>query len=329
MPDRLDPAVAAVRSAVRSQCRDVEPGRAVLVACSGGADSMALAAATVFEAARAGWLMSVVVVDHGLQAASAQVAADVAQRVRDLGCDDVVVVAVDVGAEGGGPENAARDARYAALQAVADERDAVVLLGHTRDDQAETVLLRLARGSGVRSLAAMPARRGRFRRPLLGLGRDTTEQACVALGLVTWSDPHNEDVRFSRVRVRRQVLPVLESELGPGIAAALARTAWLARDDADALDLWAAKVYDESADEATGLDVDRLEVEPVAVRRRVLLLAAVAAGSPRTELTADHLSAVDALVVAWHGQRGIDLPGHVVATRSKGRLYLRRTAVGG
>lgn len=328
MSARLDPAVAAVRNAVRSECADLEPGAAVVVACSGGADSMALVAAAVFEAARAGWQLSTAVVDHGLQNESAMTAASVMHRVAELGCVDVHVLAVDVGNHGG-PENAARSARYAALESFATERNAIVLLGHTRDDQAETVLLGLARGSGTRSLAGMPRQRGRLRRPFLGLPRTTTEQVCSVLGLEVWQDPHNAEPRFSRVRVRRRVLPTLEDELGPGVAAALARTAWLARDDADALDTWAARAFDECVDAEGGIDATRLAAQPAAVRRRVIKTAAERAGASPTEVTAEHLLAVDRLMTHWRGQAGVDLPGHVVATRDKGCLRLRSTAVGG
>ena len=141
----------------------------------------------------------------------------------------------------GGPEAAARTARYAALQSEAAGRQATIWLGHTLDDQAESVLLGLARGSGPRSLAGMAARTGRLVRPLLGLRRSVTEQACAELDLDPWRDPHNDDPRFARVRVRRTVLPTLEAELGPGVAEALARTAALVRDDADLLDGLAAE----------------------------------------------------------------------------------------
>lgn len=328
MSDRLDPAVAAVRAAVRAECTDLDPGASVVVACSGGADSMALLAATLFEADKAGWLLSTVIVDHRLQPDSAAIANKVADRVAVMGCVDVEVVPVQVGTEAG-PEGAARTARYAALESIAAERHAAVLLGHTSDDQAETVLLGLARGSGVRSLAGMPRRRGSLRRPLLQLSRATTERVCSVLGLEVWSDPHNAEPRFSRVRVRRRVLPVLEAELGPGIAAALARTAWLARDDADALDAWAARAFDELVDADGSFDVRRLAGEPAAVRRRMIRLAAVRAGSPPADLTAEHLSAVDLLVTDWHGQRGVDLPGRITASRKEGCLRLQRKAVGG
>lgn len=253
------PAVAAVRAAVRAALADLEPGDRVLVACSGGPDSTALAAATAFEAQRRGWQAGGITVDHGLQPGSAERAEQVAALLRELGLFPVEIASVSVSGAGG-PEAAARRARYAALDAAADRHAArAVLLGHTRDDQAETVLLGLARGSGARSLAGMPARSldGRYRRPLLGLERSIAREACVAAGLPVWEDPHNADAAYTRVRVRRRVLPVLEQELGPGIAAALARTADLLRADADALDLWADRAYAECLADEEGVGTQR------------------------------------------------------------------------
>jgi tRNA(Ile)-lysidine synthase len=314
MGGRLDTAVADVRRAIRQACGDVEPGMRVIVACSGGADSMALAAGAVFEGRHAGWSVGAVTIDHQLQKGSGRVAADVAERLEILGCDPVDVITVAVGSTGG-PEGAARAARYAALETLAVERGAVVLLGHTRDDQAESVLLGLARGSGTRSLAGMARRRGCFRRPLLGLSRSSTEQACRAQGLVVWSDPHNDDQRFTRVRVRHEVLPLLERELGPGVGEALARTADLARDDADALDALARDLA-QVADRGSGcLDVAVLATAAPAVRRRVLRTAAIEAGCAAGDLTGRHVAEIDRLVTDWHGQAQVDLPGHVTATR--------------
>jgi tRNA(Ile)-lysidine synthase len=294
---------------------------------------MALAAGASFEGRRAGWTVGGVVVDHGLHEYSAAVAAEVAQRLTTLetftGMDPVDVVRVAVGSSGG-PEGSARKARRKALSAAAERYDAVVLLGHTRDDQAETVLLGLARGSGLRSLGGMRSVSGIFRRPLLGVSRAATVQTCLALGIPVWSDPDNDDPRFSRVRVRRTVLPVLEDQLGPGITEALARTADLASADADALDALAAELavnagldYDPAGQESH-LDISVLAGAPAALRRRVLRLAALAAGSPGGELFAVHLQALDALVADWHGQGGVDLPGHVTAARRGTSLTLTR-----
>lgn len=320
-----DPAVAEVRRAVRRALDDyagVAAGDLVLVACSGGADSLALAAAAAFVAPRVGLRAGAVTVDHGLQAGSAARADAVCGTVRDLGLTPSEAVRVEV-EESGGPEAAARRARYAALDAVADRhRASAVLLGHTRDDQAETVLLGLARGSGARSLAGMRPISGRYLRPLLDLPRQVTADACAALGLRPWADPHNTDPAYARVRVRHEALPVLERSLGPGVAAALARTARLLADDADALDEWAARAASEFAHPEGGLDAAKLSALPAAVRRRVLRSAAVEAGARPGSLATSHVDALDALVTAWRGQARVDLPGGVAAVRRCGRLLV-------
>ncbi|MDX3215588.1 tRNA lysidine(34) synthetase TilS [Streptomyces sp. ME02-6991-2B] len=322
------PAVAAIRLAVRRALHDVltdQPGGSplVLAACSGGADSMALATALVFEAPKLGIRAGAVTVDHGLQDGSAARAVDVADRLRDLGLDPVHAVAVTVGRQGG-PEAAARDARYAALDAVAERAGAAaVLLGHTRDDQAETVLLGLARGSGIRSLSGMPAVNGRYRRPFLLLDRDTVRRACLVQGIDVWEDPHNHDPAYTRSRVRHEALPVLEKSLGKGVVEALARTAQLSRDDADALDQWAAQAERTAVDADGGLDVVRLLTLPPAVRRRVLRRAAVAAGSPAGSLFARHIEETDRLLTGWRGQKPLNLPGGVVVGRRNGRLFFQ------
>jgi tRNA(Ile)-lysidine synthase len=327
------PAVAAVRCAVRESLAGLEPSALVLVACSGGADSVALAAAAAFEAPRLGLRVGGVTVDHGLQKGSSSRATAVATLLTGLGLDPVEAVAVDVSAHHGGPEAAARAARYGAIDGVADRLHATtVLIGHTLDDQAETVLLGLARGSGTRSLAGMAAVSGspagaaatdaRYRRPLLAVERAITRAACADLGLPVWDDPQNGDPAFTRVRVRADVLPVLEAALGPGMAAALARTADLARDDADALDQWAANSYGEVADADGSLDVAALTELPAAVRRRVIRLASLQAGIPAGSLAAVHLIAVEALVTDWHGQGTVSLPGARCAVRRYGKLYI-------
>jgi len=319
------PAVRAVRSAVRAALADLPQGGLVLVACSGGADSVALAAATAFEAPRRGLRAGAVTVDHGLQPGSAERARVLAAWLPDLGLDPVGVVTGSVSGSGG-PEAAARAARYAALDAAADRLGAAaVLLGHTLDDQAETVLLGLGRGSGARSLAGMAPVSGRYRRPLLGLTRLTLRAACTADDLAVWDDPHNADPAFARVRVRHEALPALERAVGPGVSRALARTARLLRDDADALDAWAQRALARADHRDGGLDVSVLAELPPAVRRRVARAALLAAGCPGGSLTADHLRSVDALVAHWHGQGPVALPGGIEVRRHCGRLVLRQT----
>ena len=338
-----DPAVAAVRYAVRQALRALpslpsqpsQPSNSpesgnlpthlaaamsdaprVLVACSGGVDSLALAAGVAFEAPRAGLRAGAVVVDHGLQQGSSAVARRAAYQCRDLGLDPVVVEQVTVAAVGEGPEAAARQARYAALDAVANRLGAVaVLLAHTRDDQAEQVLLGLARGSGARSLAGMPSARGRYLRPLLGVSRAETEATCTAYRLEPWRDPHNADPRFARVRARA-ALRDLEVDLGPGLTEALARSAELLRDDADLLDSLAAEALSRLDPESVAVG-DLADVPP-ALRRRVWLLLAAQAGCDA--LTKTHVAALDALVMAWRGQGPVNLPGRVSAQRQDGRI---------
>jgi tRNA(Ile)-lysidine synthase len=327
-------AVAEVRNAVRASVGDLTAGELVLVACSGGADSLAAAAAAAFVAPRLGLRAGGVTVDHGLQPGSADRAAAVAALLARLGLDPVRSVAVTVApaSSAAGPEAAARAARYRALEgAVADHGAAAVLLGHTLDDQAETVLLGLARGSGGRSLAGMPARRGPYRRPLLAVRRAATRAACAELGLEPWQDPHNSDFRFARARVRHQALPALEAALGPGVAEALARTARQLRTDAECLDDLAfaesAQLRADCSDPA-GLDASWLRALPAAIRARVLRDAAIMAGCPHGALTAGHVEAIDALVSGWRGQRWVDLPGGVRACRRAGKVWFSSSAPG-
>jgi tRNA(Ile)-lysidine synthase len=307
------PAVAAVRRAVRAA---LPRNGVVIVACSGGADSLALAAAAAFEAPRAGVNAGLVTVDHGLQPGSDAQARAVAQLGYDLGFDPVELIRVRVG-RAGGPEAAARTARYGALDSVAAALDADVLLGHTLDDQAETVLLGLGRGSGPRSIAGMRPIDGRYRRPLLGVRRATTHAACVALGLTPWQDPHNVDPSYQRVRLRQEVLPLLEDVLQGGVAEALARTAALVQEDLDALDERAA-----AHKHGGELPIAELARLPRAIRTRVL--RAWVRAHAAEPLSAERTVELDALITAWHGQGPIDIPGGFEVVRASGRLSLRR-----
>ncbi len=336
------PAVAQARGGVRRCLADLAPGDLVLAACSGGADSLALAAALAHEAPRLSLRGGGVTVDHGLQAGSAERAGRVAAVLRQLGLDPVhqASVTVPAGPGSGGPEAAARTARYTALEQVAEQAGATaVLLGHSRDDQAETVLLGLARGAGGRALAGMPAQRGRFRRPLLGVARATLREACAAQSLEPWDDPHNADPAYARARVRHQAMPALEQALGPGVAAALARSAAQLSADCAALDAIAAAEGWRIAppppvmagDPAGGadhavvvLDIEGLAELAPAVRSRVLRQAALTAGCPAGSLAATHVAALDALVTGWHGQRWADLPGVIRARRRYGKLLFSK-----
>jgi len=323
------PAVAEVRRAVRRGLDGLIPGDLVLAACSGGADSLALAAALAHEAPRRGLRAGGVTVDHGLQPGSAQRASRVAAVLTGLGLDPVcsMPVTVAAGPGAGGLEAAARRARYQALDEAAGRTGArAILLGHSLDDQAETVLLGLARGSGPRSLRGMPARRGHYRRPLLGVSRATLRAACDAVGLQPWDDPQNTDPAFTRARVRHQALPALEAALGPGVTQALARTAGQLRADAEALDELAASQAPLMRDPDGAWRPDALRAANAAIRTRVLRMAAIEAGCPPGKLTARHVSALDTLVTGWHGQRWTTLPGGVRAMLRCGRLIFTAEA---
>ncbi|MFI7283606.1 tRNA lysidine(34) synthetase TilS [Micromonospora chersina] len=321
----LAPPVAAVRLAVRRALAGLPGAGPVLVACSGGADSLALAAATAFVAPRLGRRAGLVTVDHGLQPGSAERAERVARWATESGLDPVEVVPVTVAGRPGGPEAAAREARYAALVAAARRHDAAgVLLGHTRDDQAETVLLALARGAGPRGLSGMPARRELdgvpLLRPLLDVPRDDTREACAALGLTPWADPHNVDPAYARSRVRADLLPALVEALGPGVVGNLARTARLLAADTAALDELAGAALAAVRAAEGGLSVDGLAALPPAVRTRVLHAWARELGAPPAALSHRHVAALDALVTDWHGQGPAHLPGGLPVRRHAGRL---------
>jgi tRNA(Ile)-lysidine synthase len=346
---RIPQPVADIRLAVRRCLIPLPAGSLVLVACSGGADSLALAAATAFVAPRLGLRAGLVTVDHGLQAGSAGRAGLVAGWASGAGFDPVEVATVEVGGLPGGPEAAARSARYAALTATASRLGALlVLLGHTRDDQAETVLLAMARGAGPRGLAGMPYRRGVLVRPLLDVARSDTRKACAALGLATWEDPHNTDPAYARSRVRADALPALIAALGPAVVDNLARTAaQLAMDNAALDELAAAALaavrvrgvgrlaaasagtadvgpaaagrgaVDPAAD---GLAVGGLVGLLGAVRTRVLHMWARELGAPGSALSHRHVAALDALVTDWHGQGPTQLPGDISVARRDGVL---------
>jgi tRNA(Ile)-lysidine synthase len=310
----LDPAVAHTRLVVREVLASVPTRGTVIVALSGGADSLALAAAVAFEAPKRGLTAISITVDHGLQPGSDAVAADAARAAAGLGLD-ARVVTVTVSADGAGPEAAARDARYRALvEAARDAGGAPVLTAHTLDDQAETVLLGLARGAGATSLSGMSPVTERdgilLVRPFLAVRRTETEAACAAQHLEPWHDPHNDDARFARVRVRRTVMPVLESELGPGVAEALARTAQQLQEDAAAF----AEMIDETiedivehAEAGIAVSASALAANPAALRHRII--RHVVAAEFHTSLTRSQTLEVARLVTDWTGQGPIDLPG--------------------
>ena len=311
-----------IRLAVRSELEDIAAGDSVLVAASGGADSSALAAALLLECKAKSIKVIALIVDHGLQKNSADVTHETKRTLTKIGYENIEIRRVTVEITDG-LEASARRARYQALSDVANSHNAVaVFLGHTKDDQAETVLLGLSRGSGSRSLSGMAARVDRYRRPLLSITRAQTEAACEEAGIKFWQDPHNQSMEFTRVRVREVVLPTMEKEIGPGISDALARSAKLLRDDADALDYLSDEIFSKL--EPASLDISKLEAQPRAIRTRILRRAIYLAGAPQGSLSAEHIEPVEALITAWKGQGPISLPGGVTVARISGRLSLSK-----
>jgi tRNA(Ile)-lysidine synthase len=309
-----------IRLAVRAELSDLNAGDTVLVAVSGGADSSALAAGLLAEAKEKAIRPIAVIIDHALQPNSADVAMNTKAELAKAGYTNVEIKRIKVEVTDG-MEASARRARYAALNEIAESTNAVaIFLGHTKDDQAETVLLGLARGSGTRSLSGMAERIDKYRRPLLSITRSQTEAACKEVGIKYWNDPHNQSMEYARVRVREKVLPLMEAEIGPGIADALTRSAKILRDDADALDQWAEEVLDEI--DPIEMDIETLASLPRAIRSRVIRKAIYLAGAPSGSLSAEHLEPVEALVTAWKGQGAVSLPGGVTVARISGRLSL-------
>jgi tRNA(Ile)-lysidine synthase len=316
------PAVASTRDAVPEAIEGLEAGTRLWVACSGGPDSLALTAATAFVARKEGLVAGAIVVDHGLQAESGRVALDAQDQCRLAGMSVVFIERVKVGREGG-LEAAARTARYEAIGHRMEAEGGVnpqLLTGHTMDDQAETVLLGLARGSGARTLAAMPPRRGNLVRPFLGLRRSETVAACAALGLKPWRDPTNDvDGGPRRSALRGTVMPALIDVLGPGVVPGLARSAALLQSDADELERQArAAIGAHGSADAWAVDV--LIALPEAIRGRMLKMLAENRGAG--PLTATHVKAMDQLVTNYRGQGAVALPGGFEARREYGRLIV-------
>jgi len=316
------PALLELRQAVRFWFEKLEPNSKVCIGVSGGADSLALAAAAKLESKNFSIDLVAVIVDHGLQANSAEIAEFAKQQLIKLGFQDIFVGRASVQITDG-LEASARRARYKVFQqAIETYGPNTFLLGHTKNDQAEGVLLGLARGSGTKSLSGMQEVSGIFVRPLLGIDRATTEIACHESNIEYWVDPHNSNQDFTRVRVRENILPLLENEIGPGIIDALARSAKILREDATALDEWAESVFRQV--KPMDIEISILDGLPVAVRSRVLRMAIYAAGAPAGSISAAHLEPIEAFVSDWRGQGHTSLPGGVKVCRISGRLSLSK-----
>jgi tRNA(Ile)-lysidine synthase len=316
------PALLELRKAVRFWFQKLEANSKVCIGVSGGADSLALAIVAKLEAADLNLDLVAVIVDHGLQENSADVAATTKKKLEAIGYSDIFVGKANVLVTDG-IEASARRARYLVFQQALETYGAkVFLLGHTKNDQAEGVLLGLARGSGTKSLSGMAEISGPFIRPFLNVDRSTTQAACDESGIEYWNDPHNLNTEFTRVRVRESILPLIEKEIGPGIIDALSRSAKILREDATALDEWAERVFGEV--NPLDIEISLLADLPIAVRSRVLRLAIYAAGAPSGSISATHLGPIEAFVSDWRGQGHTSLPGGVKVCRISGRLSLSK-----
>ena len=329
----------------------------VLVACSGGRDSMALAAVSHIVCTSMGVRCGAVIVDHGLQAGSERVAGEAADRCRALGLGPVILRNATVQARGEGLEAAARQARYDELCAAAHESGAIaVLLAHTMDDQAETVLIGLLRSRGVDALAGMPqvfTRSGAtFARPLLTLTRAETTGICEDLGVEYWDDPTNGDAVDGelpndyplRSRVRHDLLPAIERFAGFNVTRHFAESAQLARMDKEYLDQRSDEVMGEAvtavdrpaSSAAVSTDTPRacaaddtndsghgiglmIGVKRIAREPEAIRLRVIAHALSQAGVNASaaQIAAIDRLVVDWHGQGGVSLPRGYSANRKK------------
>ena len=294
-------------------------GISCLIGCSGGADSLCLVGCAVKQ----GWRVHAVVIDHGLQAGSADVATRAAHVCQALGATAEVVKVSPREAT----EAAAREERYRALGQVAQERGGLpVLVAHTGDDQAESLLLGLARGAGLGSIAGMPpilfhhpavdAGATALGRPLLAVRRDNTIGACAELGITPWHDPTNTSGDNLRSRVRTQLIPQIRSVLGEAAVDNAIATAAMTRTDEDYLARQAAEAlkecepHDASIDnpgssDSTSLDITTYLRQPRALRGRIIKQWLQHRAGP---LTRAHVTAIDALATQWHGQGGVAIP---------------------
>lgn len=299
MPTMPGPAVSTVRRAVKLW---IGQGR-IGLACSGGADSMVLADAVIAVAGAANAV--VIHIDHGLSPDSASVAEGARAWAEEQGVT-AIVRRVTVG-EDSSIEAAARDARYDAFEALRDELGlATIWLAHTARDQAETVMMRILRGTGPAGLAAMAPQRDVYVRPLLEISRDIIDAYVVERGLPTWADPMNEDTTLTRVRMRKTILPALRHE-NPSLDDALCRLAAATGEWLEVIDTLAAPFA------TLPITCSVIAKQPAAIRKRGYAIALERVG---LGYDAVHLDAIDDLVLApAAGERAIDLPrGQLVRT---------------
>jgi tRNA(Ile)-lysidine synthase len=321
---RLTPAIADVRSAVSEVLENLNlsAGDTILVAVSGGADSVALASAMAFEGSKRKFKVAAAIIDHNLQPRSDLVAANTAEVCETLGINPVLVSSIFITQKLSGPEAAARSARYLELEKIREQLGAkYIFLGHNLGDQAETVLLGLVRGSGLSAISGMQQidENRKLVRPLLGLTRAELRQSVIDQGLDIWDDPQNADEDFTRVKVRR-ILRELETQLAPGISEALVRTASLAQEAAGFMNLEAQKLLAAACIAPGAYSIAILEQAHVGLRRKALHLIIQKQGAKSP--TRFQVLEVDSLITNWHGQKPLSLSGITVG-RVNNQLVLR------
>ncbi|MFZ9701713.1 MAG: tRNA lysidine(34) synthetase TilS [Candidatus Nanopelagicales bacterium] len=302
-----------LQNAVNNLLKDFEPADNILVACSGGADSLALAWTSQVVTKRIGLNLIAVIIDHQLIKESSQVAQDAKKKCEDFGIEKVVIKQIEVKDDNDGLEAAARKARYEAFEESVNEFNAkAVLLAHTQDDQAETMLMRLTRGSGAKSLSAMKEVSGKYLRPFLHIRKQVLVDALEKENISYWQDPANTNYKFLRAKVRHELMPKLIEVLGDSAIDSLDRTSGLLKEDNEALESIALESYEKLNKE---LKVQELEKLPTAIRKRVIKIAALNSGVTPGPFSFEHIEAIDALVTNWRGQGNVDLPGFIQASR--------------
>ena len=302
-----------LQNAVNNLLKDFEPADNILVACSGGADSLALAWTSQVVTKRIGLNLIAVIIDHQLIKESTQVAQDAKKKCEDFGIEKVVIKQIEVKDDKDGLEAAARKARYEAFEESVNEFNAkAVLLAHTQDDQAETMLMRLTRGSGAKSLSAMKEVSGKYLRPFLHIRKQVLVDALEKENISYWQDPANTNYKFLRAKVRHELMPKLIEVLGESAIDSLDRTSGLLKEDNEALESIALESYEKLNKE---LKVQELEKLPTAIRKRVIKIAALNSGVTPGPFSFEHIEAIDALVTNWRGQGNVDLPGFIQASR--------------
>ena len=311
-----------MQNAVQNLLKNFDAGDYVLVGCSGGADSLALVWTTSVVGKRLELKVGAIIVDHQLFPESNDVALNAKKQCEELGIQEVIIKKVNVEHNHEGLEAAARIARYEAFENVLHETNAqAILLAHTQDDQAETVLMRLTRGSGAKSLSGMAQVSGKYLRPFLHLRKKLVHDSLDLIGLKAWQDPANTDHQFLRVKVRHELMPKIVEVLGESAISSLDKTSQLLRLDNQALEDLAQQFLESQKDVKTnGLEISELEKLPEAIRTRVLRIFAIASGVHPGPFSFEHIEAIDALVKNWHGQGNVDLPGFIQATRVNGSL---------